>query len=57
MSKKPVTPEDLLKLQFVGDPQISPDGLTVLFAKKHINEKNKYVTNLLTVTAEGAVQQ
>ncbi len=57
MSKKPVSPEDLLKLQFVGDPQISPDGLTVLYAKKHISEKNKYVTNLYTVTAEGAITQ
>jgi len=57
MSKKPVTPEDLRRLQFVGDPQISPDGLLVLFTKKHVNDKNKYVTNLYTVAIDGTVQQ
>lgn len=57
MTKKPATPEDLLRLQFVGDPQISPDGLAILFTKKHVNDKNKYVTNLYTVLLDGTVQQ
>jgi dipeptidyl aminopeptidase/acylaminoacyl peptidase len=57
MAKKPITPEDILRLQFVGDPQISPDGTCVLFSKKHVNEKNKYVSNLFTVTLDGEIEQ
>jgi dipeptidyl aminopeptidase/acylaminoacyl peptidase len=58
MPKRPITPEDLLSLQFVGDPQIHPDGSLILFSKKHIDaEKNKYVTNLFTVDLDGAVRQ
>lgn len=50
-------PEDLLKLVFVGDPQMSPDGTRILFSRKHIGEKNNYVTNLYTVSLDGQVQQ
>lgn len=58
MPKRPITPEDLLRLQFVGDPQIHPDGGLVLFTKKHIDaDKNKYVTNLFTVDLDGGVRQ
>jgi dipeptidyl aminopeptidase/acylaminoacyl peptidase len=48
-----ITPEDLLALQVVADPQISPDGSMILFAKKHVGEKNEYETNLWVVPAEG----
>lgn len=51
--KRPVQPEDLLRYVFVGDPQISPDGSTVLFTRKHVSEKNEYVLNLWTVPADG----
>jgi dipeptidyl aminopeptidase/acylaminoacyl peptidase len=57
MPKRPIRPEDLLKIQFVADPQISPDGSRVLFQQKHINEKNKYITNLCVVDMEGVVTQ
>jgi dipeptidyl aminopeptidase/acylaminoacyl peptidase len=57
MSKKHITPEDIVRLQFVADPQISPDGSSVLFTKKHINDKNKYITNLFTVSADGSTHQ
>lgn len=57
MPKRPIRAEDLLKIQFVGDPQISPDGFRVLYSKKHINDKNKYITNLFSVDMNGAVQQ
>src|SRR5947209_3150343 len=57
MPKRSITAEDLLKLQYLGDPQISPDGTRVLFTKKHVNEKNKYITNLHTVDMEGKTQQ
>jgi dipeptidyl aminopeptidase/acylaminoacyl peptidase len=57
MPKRSMTPEDLLKLVNVGDPQISPDGSRILFSRKHINEKNKGISNLYTVDLEGRVQQ
>jgi dipeptidyl aminopeptidase/acylaminoacyl peptidase len=57
MPKRPIRPEDLLDITFVGDPQISPDGERVLFVHKRINDKNKYITNLFTVDAEGTLTQ
>lgn len=57
MPKRPITAEDLLRMEFVGDPQISPDGSRVLFFKKHVNDKNKYIANLFTVDLEGRVTQ
>ncbi len=57
MPKRPIRKEDLLRFVFVGDPQISPDGDRVLFSHKTINDKNKYITNLFTVTREGKVAQ
>ncbi len=57
MPKRPITPQDLLNIQFVGDPQINPDGSRILFSKKHINDKNKYITNLFTVDPDGQTQQ
>src|SRR5574338_62396 len=57
MPKRPITAEDLLRIVFVGDPQISPDGSQILFIRKTINDKNKYVTNLCTVDMEGHVRQ
>src|SRR5688572_12305770 len=57
MPKRLIRPEDLLQFVFVGDPQISPDGTRVLFTRKHVGEKNKYITNLYSVDMQGAVQQ
>lgn len=57
MPKRPITAEDLLRIQFIGDPQISPDGSRILFSKRHINEKQAYVGNLFAVDLEGHVQQ
>lgn len=53
MPKRPIKAEDLLRITFVGDPQISPDGSQVLFSHKTINAKNKYITNLYSVDLEG----
>ena len=39
--KRPITAEDLLRLQTVADPQISPDGRKIVFVKKHIKERWK----------------
>lgn len=57
MPKRPLRAEDLLRIVFVGDPQIAPDGDRVLFSRKTINDKNKYVTNLFTVDLEGRLTQ
>ena len=52
MPKRLVRASDLNLLQFVGDCQLSPDGTNVLFSKRHINEKNAYVTNLFSVDVQ-----
>ena len=52
-TKRLITPEDLLKFQLVGDPQISPDGKWIVFAKSHIGDKNDKVTNLWIVSTDG----
>ena len=57
MPKRPIKPDDLLKIVFVGDPQISPDNSRILFSRKHINDKNKYITNLWTVDLHGKTRQ
>ena len=48
-----ITPEDLLRYHFVSDPQISPEGRHVVFVKKHVGEKNDYITNLWLVSRAG----
>jgi acylaminoacyl-peptidase len=53
VSKREITPEDLLRLVFVGDPQPSPDGSSILFQRKRIDDRMKYQTSLWTVTPEG----
>ncbi len=35
-----VTPEDILRYHFVSNPQISTEGLHVVFGKKHVGNKN-----------------
>ncbi len=42
-----------MRLHFVCDPQISPDGGTIVFVKKHVGDKNEYVSNLWLVAASG----
>ncbi|RYG49807.1 S9 family peptidase [bacterium] len=50
---RPIRSDDLLKFVFAGDSRISPDGETVLFGRKTINEKNAYITHLWTVPSKG----
>src|SRR5271155_3094759 len=52
-----ITPEDLLRLHVVSDPQISPDGSTILFVEKHVGEKNEYETTWWLVAAGGSVSK
>jgi dipeptidyl aminopeptidase/acylaminoacyl peptidase len=55
MAKRPIRAEDLLRIVYLGDPQISPDGDRVVYVRKHIGERNNYVTNLSMVDLEGNV--
>ncbi len=57
MPKRPIRPEDLLRIVFVGDPQLNPSGERVLFSKKTITDKNKYLSHLWTVDLGGNLQQ
>jgi dipeptidyl aminopeptidase/acylaminoacyl peptidase len=57
MSKQPITPEDLLRLKLVGDPQISPDGSRVLFTHKSFGDKYKSIANLYSVAIDGEIMQ
>ncbi len=57
MPKRPLRAEDLLRFVFVGDPQISPDGIHILFAHKTITAKNKYLTHLFTVDLSSNTKQ
>jgi dipeptidyl aminopeptidase/acylaminoacyl peptidase len=52
-SRRKIVIEDLLKLKFVSDPQMSPDGTRVAFVVKIVNaEKNKYFSHLWMVGTE-----
>jgi WD40 repeat protein len=48
-----MSPDDLLRLVLVGDPQINLIGDRVLFSHKTITDKNKYLSRLCTVDLEG----
>ena len=52
-SRRPATPEDLLKFVLVGDPQISPDGKRVVFVRKHTGDKNDTLSDLWAVECDG----
>jgi len=54
MSKRRVTAEDVLRLKFAGDPQMSPDGERVVLTLKVVDqEKNKYWSHLWLVDLKG----
>lgn len=51
--KRPVRPEDLLRIVVVSDARMAPDGSRVLFARRHVGDRNNYVTNLWVVPSRG----
>lgn len=51
--KRPITPEDLEQIVVPSNPQISPDGETVLFSRRHAGPKNSIVTNLWAIPSSG----
>lgn len=53
-AQKSFSPEDLWKLGMVSDPQISPDGRTVLFTIKYTDlAENKGSSDVYAMTTEG----
>ena len=53
--RRPITETDLLKFQWVADPQISPDGREVAYVLVTVNEKeDRYDTSLWIVATTGS---
>src|SRR5215212_2666578 len=54
-SKRSITEQDLFKFTWVADPQISPDGSTVVYVNVTVNDKKDgYETALYVVPAAGS---
>src|SRR5579864_4352345 len=52
--KRSITEKDLFQFNWIGDPQISPDGSRVAFVKVTVNEKKDgYDTSLWSVSING----
>ena len=51
--RRQIVPEDLKNFHLVAAPRISPDGKQIVFVKKHVGNKNQYVTNLWIVESSG----
>jgi dipeptidyl aminopeptidase/acylaminoacyl peptidase len=52
--KRSITEKDLFQFNWIGDPQISPDGSRVAFVKVSVNEKKDgYDTSLWSVSTRG----
>ena len=55
--KRPITETDLLKFQWIGDTQVSPDGSQVVFVRVVVNEdKDRYETSLFVVPTNGSAE-
>jgi dipeptidyl aminopeptidase/acylaminoacyl peptidase len=54
--RRPITETDLLKFQWIADPQISPDGREIAYVLVTVNEKeDRYDTSLWSVATAGGV--
>jgi dipeptidyl aminopeptidase/acylaminoacyl peptidase len=52
--KRPITEKDLWDFVWIGDPQVSPDGLRVAFVRVTVNEKKEgYNTSIWSVPVAG----
>jgi dipeptidyl aminopeptidase/acylaminoacyl peptidase len=53
-SRRPMTPQDLTRIRFVSDPQISPDGRQVAFVVTTLSEeRDQYLANIWMVDSAG----
>ena len=53
-TKRRITIEDLYKMQWVGDPQVSPDGKQIVYVVKTVDphDKTKYLSRIWLVATE-----
>ena len=52
--KRPITEKDIFQFNWIGDPQISPDGTQVAFVKVSVNDKKDgYDTSIWSVSMRG----
>lgn len=53
--RRPVTPDDLIRLKYIADPQIAPSGDTILFQERVVDpDKPKtYRANIFAVALDG----
>src|SRR5690242_6836679 len=52
--KRPITEKDIFQFNWIGDPQISPDGSRVTFVKVSVDEKKTgYETSIWAVSMSG----
>ncbi len=55
--KRPITETDILDFQWIGDPQMSPDGSQIVFVRVLVNkDKDRYETALFLVPANGSME-
>src|SRR5438034_11695605 len=55
--KRSITEKDLFQFNWIGDPQISPDGSRVAFVKVSVNDKKDgYDTSIWSVSIRGDEQ-
>jgi dipeptidyl aminopeptidase/acylaminoacyl peptidase len=55
-SKRFITERDLFRFTWIADPNISPDGTTVVFVRVTVNEKeNRYESSLYAVPTDGSI--
>ncbi len=53
MAQRPITAEDLYRWQWVGDPQVSPDGQRIAFVLKTIDRETNEYRNAIWLTPTG----
>ena len=52
--RRGMVPEDLTRLQFVTDPQLSPDGRRIAFVVTSLSEeRDEYLSNIWVVDVTG----
>jgi dipeptidyl aminopeptidase/acylaminoacyl peptidase len=53
-AKRPITFDDLMKMQQISDPQISPDGLSIAYVQTTVDfDANKKVGHIWLISIEG----